>query len=509
MKSLRYFFTIFGVIRLFAHTFFLLVGRSRVLVGRSRVLAGRSRLFFTLSLSFFLTACAGNPTGGANFVLMSESAEIEKGRELHAEMLQQNPIYQDPELQAYVEKIGQKMAAISHRPELDYVFTIIDSPDINAFALPGGFVYVNRGLLTYLNSEAQLAAVLGHEIGHITGRHAVRQQTAARSASAASIALIFATGVDLRETTSLISGALISGYGRDMELEADSLGAEYLFNAGYNPLAMVEVISVLKNHEDFSKRTSNRTAVSYHGLFASHPRNDTRLQEAVGKVGALSDQQITESDPAVFREQMSGLIVGPSPQNAAGGDQRNRYYQTLFNYTMLIPEGWSKEETTTTMNSVSIDGGSSIKVEAQRLQQSKEPRLFIRENLGIGNLQQSESISQFGLTGFTGINPDTGERVAVFYLGPRAFILTSSAGEGFSDEQLMESIRSFRPIARNEMLFANPVHVTYIQADGQITYADLARQTRLTEHQEDMLRLLNGDYPFGEPESGQWVKIAN
>jgi len=462
-----------------------------------------------VGVSLLLSACAGNPTGGANFVLMSENAEIEKGRELHQEMLNQNPIYNDPDLNAYVERIGQKMAAVSHRPELDYVFTVIDSPDINAFALPGGFVYVNRGLLTYLNSEAQLAAVLGHEIGHITARHAVRQQTASRTANAASIALIFATGVDLRETTSLISGALISGYGRDMELEADSLGAEYLSNAGYDPNAMVEVIEVLKNHEDFMKRTSNRTAVAYHGLFASHPRNDTRLQEVVGKAGSLSDGQEVEEDPAVFREQMTGLIIGPSPQNASGGQQRNRYYQNLFNYTLIFPEGWSKEETTTTVTGTSIDEESSIRVEAQLLQNSKEPRLFIRENLGVDNLQQSEPLSQFGLSGFTGINPETGERLAVVYYGQRAFIMTARAGEGYTDEQLMESIRSFRPIQRNERLFANPVQVAYIQADGRIKYADLARQSRLTENQEDMLRLLNGDYPFGEPEAGEWIKIAN
>lgn len=471
--------------------------------------ACRPALLVVVACSVFLYSCASNPTGGANFVLMSENAEIEKGRELHQEMLNQNPIYDDPELQAYVDRIGQKMAAVSHRPELEYVFTIIDSPDINAFALPGGFVYVNRGLLTYLNSEAQLAAVLGHEIGHITGRHAVRQQTASRSANAASIALIFATGVDLRETTSLISGAMISGYGRDMELEADSLGAEYLFNAGYDPNAMVEVIEVLKNHEDFMKRTSNRTAVAYHGLFASHPRNDTRLQEVVGKAGKLSAEQIVETDPAVFREQMTGLIVGPSPQNISGGDQRNRYYQNLFSYTLLFPEGWTKEETTTTVTGRSIDQTSYLRVEARRLQNAKEPRLFIREDLGIPDLRQSEALSQFGLTGFTGINPDTEERVAAFYYGPRAFILTGKAGADYTDEQLMESVRSFRPIARNEALFANPVQITYIQADGQITYADLARQTRLPDNQEAMLRLLNGHYPFGEPKAGDWVKIPN
>jgi predicted Zn-dependent protease len=294
-----------------------------------------------------------------------------------------------------------------------------------------------------------------------------------------------------------------------MELEADSLGAEYLFNAGYDPNAMVEVIEVLKNHEDFMKRTSNRTAVAYHGLFASHPRNDTRLQEVVGKAGTLSSENRTTVDPAVFRSQMTGLIVGPSPQNATGGEQRNRYYQNLFNYTLIFPDGWAKEETTTTVVGTSIDEQSMLKVEAQRLQNAKDPRLFIRENLGIENLEQSEPLSQFGLSGFTGINPDTSERVAVIYYGPRAFIMTAKVSEGYSDQQLLESIRSFRPIQRNETLFANPVQLTYIQADGNIKYADLARQTRLTENQEDMLRLLNGDYPFGEPKAGQWVKIAN
>jgi len=466
-------------------------------------------IWAVLTISILLASCASNPTGGANFVLMSESAELEKGAELHQEMLNQNPIYNDPELQAYVNEIGQKMAAVSHRPDLEYVFTIIDSPDINAFALPGGYIYVNRGLLNFLNSEAQLAAVLGHEIGHVTGRHAVRQQTAARSANAASIALIFATGVDLRETTSLISGALISGYGRDMELEADSLGAEYLFNAGYDPNAMVEVIGVLKNHEDFMKRTSNRTAVSYHGLFASHPRNDTRLQEVVSKAGTLSAQTSDETDPRVFREQMAGLIVGPSPQNASGGDQRNRYYQNLFKYTLIFPEGWQKEETTTTVTGSSIDGESTIRIEARRLQNAKDPRLFISEDLGIDGLKQSEPLSQFGLAGYTGIHPDTDERIAVIYYGPRAFIITGQAGEGVSDEDIMASVRSFRPIARNETLYANPVQITYIQADGNITYSDLARQSRLPEHPEDMLRLLNGDYPFGEPDRGEWIKIAN
>lgn len=459
-----------------------------------------------------LVACAANPTGGADFVLMSEKSELEKGKELHEETIEKEAIYQDADLTAYVTRVGQKLASVSHRPELTYTFTIIDSPDINAFALPGGYVYINRGLMTFLTSEAQLAAVLGHEIGHITARHAVRQQTAGRASNVltatASVASVLTTGTNvLGETAGLFGGALVSGYGREMELEADGLGAEYLRRAGYDPNAMVEVIGVLKSHEDFMKKTANRGA-AYHGLFATHPRNDTRLKEAVGAAGAEASQ-ITQNDPTEFRQQMAGLVVGPTLQNMTGNEARNRYYQTLLNYTMVLPEAWTREETTTTMTALAPENKGSLKVEAMRRQDNRDPRLFIREVLKVPELQQSEELSQFGLPGFTGIRPDTGERIAVLYYGQRAFVLTAATADEALAGPILESIKSFRPIVRNEGVFANPVTVEWIQANGNVTYADLARESRIPQFPEDTLRLMNGDYPSGEPAAGEWIKIAN
>jgi predicted Zn-dependent protease len=459
-----------------------------------------------------LGACAANPTGGANFVLMSERAELEKCKELHEQMLKEQQIYQDSELQAYVNKVGQKLAAISHRPDLEYVFTIIDSPEINAFALPGGYVYINRGLMTFLTSEAQLAAVLGHEIGHITARHTVRQQTAGRAANvagvAASVASVLATGTSvLGETASLFGGALVSGYGREMELEADGLGAEYLAKAGYDPNAMVEVIGVLKNHEDFMKKTSNR-GPAYHGLFATHPRNDTRLKEAVGKSTGLVSQS-APVDHAEFRARTTGLVIGPSLQNLTGNQARSRYYQTQLNWTMVLPQDWTYEDTLTTLNARHPEGKALLKVEALRLQENKEPRLYVRENMGIADLQQSEQLSQFGLPGITGIRPDTGERIAVLYYGQRAFVLTAKSEDPALNSAVLESLRSFRPIARNEGVFANPVQVTWVQSDGRLTYAGLAQQSRIPQFPEETLRLMNGQYPSGEPKAGDWVKISN
>ena len=189
---------------------------------------------------------------------LSEKKEKEIGAEMHAEILKNMPIYHDEALQKYVERIGKELAIKSGRPDLEYHFTIIDSNDINAFATPGGYVYINRGLMAYMTTEAQLAAVLAHEIGHIAARHASRQKTAGTAANVASnilAALVaYQTGSsaaanEVLGATSLASTALVRGYGRDMELEADELGAAYLAQAGYDPEAVAEVIGVLKDHE--------------------------------------------------------------------------------------------------------------------------------------------------------------------------------------------------------------------------------------------------------------------
>ena len=129
-----------------------------------------------------LQACAVNPaTGTPNIVLMTESRELEIGKEEHDKVMASMRVIQDARLNAYINEVGQRVAAGSHRPDLTYTFTVIDSPEINAFALPGGYVYINRGLLLYLKSEDELAAVLAHEVGHITARHAIHYAIGLRS----------------------------------------------------------------------------------------------------------------------------------------------------------------------------------------------------------------------------------------------------------------------------------------------------------------------------------------
>ncbi|MBM88881.1 MAG: peptidase M48 [Gammaproteobacteria bacterium] len=476
-----------------------------------------------LMASILFSSCAVNPaTGGANLVLMTENREKEIGLEEHEKVMSSMPFSEDEELVAYVREIGQKMADVSHRPDLEYKFYVIDSPEINAFALPAGYVYVNRGLLTYMNSEAELAAVLAHEIGHITARHAVQQQARGALARGAAVAGGLVAGIatgsgyaasQISEVASIWAQTGLSGFGREHELEADSLAAEYLVRAGYDPAAVIDVITALKNNEDFNRRVSGGGG-TYHGLFATHPRNDRRLQEAIAQVGQLNQNEVAALNNDIFRQKLDGLIIGQSNASQRT-DQRNRYYQDLLGYTLVFPDDWSIDETTTTVTAVSPNVGK-LHIEARRLQGNIEPRVFIRDNMGVENLQKSEALSQYRLIGHTGtaVNPDTGniERIATLYLGPRALTfrgeIIDSASLNEIDDMLLASIRSFRAIQQGEVVAGNEMKIKYVQASEYFDFSVIAQQSKIANFPEETLRLINGYYPTGNPDAGEWIKLV-
>lgn len=499
-------------------SFFGLVGNTRPQLSLKYL----SQIFLALFIVSNLVSCAVNPaTGGPNLVLMGENREKEIGQEEHEKVIASQPIYQDSDLQEYVEYVGNKIASVSHRPELEYTFTIIDSPDINAMALPGGYVYVNRGLLTFMNSEAQLAAVIAHEIGHITARHAVQQQARGALANAAATVGGFVTAVatgsgyagsQISQVASIWAQTGLSGFGREMELEADSLGAEYLLKAGYDPAAVIDVVTVLKNQEDFNRLVSG-SGGGYHGLFATHPRNDTRLQEAIAAVGDLDEGEITENDNSSFREVIDGLIVGASAASQQQ-DERNRYYQTSLGYTVVFPDDWEISETLTTVTASSAQTGNA-RIEARRIQANIEPRVFIRDTLGITNLQRSEALNQYRLLGHTGTHINANgntERVAVIYFGPRAYVYRGEIADASNvdeiDDQLLESIRTFRAIQRGETLQGAEMKIKYVQASEFFDFEVVAQSSRIANYPEETLRLLNGYYPSGSPEAGEWIKLV-
>lgn len=488
----------------------------------------RSFLLLLTGLALLmLGGCAINPASGLpNLVFMSEDKELNIGRELHGKILESTPVYQDAQLQAYVERVGQTLAKNSDRANLTYTFTIIDSPDINAFALPGGYVYVNRGLLAYLNSEAQLAAVLAHEIAHVTARHAVKQDTARKSSGAVTLLSVLTTGNTMvGDVTNLWGTAAVMGYGRDMELEADGLGAKYLHNSGYNPNAMIEVIGVLKDHERFVRRlareTGQKSPATYHGVFATHPQNDERLKEAVAAAGKLSQTQTGADNPDAFREATEGLLYGinPNPQTAKAA-QNNTYSHSRLGFSIDLPPQWPVENQQRQILAKAPDGHAQLTIEVAVLNQPVAPDVYIREALKISLLQQSQPFSQHGLIGHTGVQPAAHAgafptRIAVLYQGRRVYILRGTvnrapAAESASsdDELFLASIRSFRP-SQTARKPSGPGHrLHYVKANDQTTFKRLSEVVPLGNFAEEQLRVLNGHFPRGEPAPGEWIKIV-
>ncbi|MBL8512313.1 MAG: M48 family metalloprotease, partial [Betaproteobacteria bacterium] len=241
--------------------------------------------YVLLAAFAFLTGCATNPvTGESQIMLISGSQERALGLEADKGVREEYGVYDNPALQAYVNDIGQKLAAQSQRAGLDWKFTVVDSPEINAFALPGGFIYITRGLMAYLDNEAELAGVLGHEIGHVTARHGVEQQSKGLLVGLGGVALELLTGVsgvsDL--TSSLATVGYLLPKSREHELQADQLGAEYLSRTNYNPDSMVKVIEVLKLQEQFANDQSRNKATRAERLpnwLSTHPSNDQRLSQ--------------------------------------------------------------------------------------------------------------------------------------------------------------------------------------------------------------------------------------
>ena len=457
---------------------------------------------------------------------MSEDQELALGRQANAEILQRYQRYDNPALQAYVDKVGQRLARRSHRGNLIYRFTVVDSQEVNAFALPGGYIYVTRGLLAYLGSEAELAAVLGHEIGHVTARHSVRQYTAQQAAglgfTLGAILLPELRGAGVRDIYSVLGSALIRGYGRDMELEADSLGAGYLARSDYEPTAVVDVIGVLKSQESFElarARRENREPKVYHGLFATHPDNDTRLQEVVGKARKLTAAG-TPRDPGPGRERylhaIDGMTYGPSARE--GVLRGNRFYHRDLQIAIQFPVAWRIENLPDRLVATPPQNDARLHVMLEDLNRRMPARAFMVERLGLKDLRAGAPIEAGPLPGYTALawsNSQYGRRLTrftVIYHRDRAYVFAAARKDERERHryrtEFLDTALSLRPLTEAERGLAEVRRLRIRSAPAGQSFSDLAASSPLGQYPEEQLRLLNGRYPSGDPSPGELIKIV-
>ena len=479
------------------------------------------RLLILIASTLLIAACSTNPvTGESDFVLMSESQEISLGRQYSAQVLKEMPKYEDAALGELVQRVGEGLAANSHRPELIYRFTVLDSATVNAFALPGGYIYITRGMLAYLNSEAELAAVLGHEIGHVTARHSVRQQSTATATGLLGAVISATTGIQGMDTlTDLASTAFVRGYGREHELEADRLGAQYLARSGYDPDAMLEVVGVLKNQEAFEVATAKkegRAANVYHGLFSTHPDNDARFQEVVAAARRHKTGNATRVERDSFLRVLDGMTFGASARE--GIVRGNNFYHAPLNFSLSFPKGWRIDNRPDKIVATPRSNDGLIQVSLTDRNKRITPQQFMSQRLKLEGMRSGEAFSANGLQGYTAIadaNTPWGMRrvrYAIVYRGNSVYVFAGAAKQqnilGKYGAATLKTAKSLHPLTSAEKKLAEGKKLVIIRAPAGTRYATLARKSPLTNYSEETLRLLNDQYPRGEPKPSQLLKVV-
>ena len=490
------------------------------------------RMWSWVLASCLLAACGSqvrNPvTGQQERSVMDPQAEIALGRREHAAILKDTPAYANDRVQAYVNALGQRLARLSHRSDLEWHFTVLDSPEINAFALPGGYVYVTRGIMAYLDSEAELAGVMGHEIGHVTARHgaqrATRQQDAGLGVLAASVlgAVLDSRGLSgagraVAEVSQVAAAGYVASYGREQELQADGLGAEYLSRSQYDPQTMVRVIGVLKSQEQFAAdqaRAQGRPVPAPNNWLASHPSNDQRLQ-AITRLAAQYRSQGGDPGRERYLDVLDGLHFG---ERASQGLTRGRHFlHAALDLALTAPPQWAIQNLADRVLLVNPARDAALVVRLVPPQLGLDHDTILRQGFQpqSGRVER-KTVNGQSATQFTGVRlnaqgqPEPLVATIVSGAANRRFALVWSARDGAALQraraQLQQAQDTFRPMSAADHELARPwvLRTTALPAGG---WAPLAGRSPL-EAAEAQLRLINGVYGGGELRPGQRVKVV-
>lgn len=328
-----------------------------------------------------LAACATNPvTGRRELALVSEAQEIQMGQQYGKQVEEQLGLVDDAELQSYVRRLGARLAAQSERPNLPWRFGVIDDPVPNAFALPGGPIYITRGLLNLMDSEAELAVVLGHEIGHITARHSVSQMSKAQLAQ-----LGLGLGSILSPTVASLGNVLGTGmqllflkHGRDDERQSDELGFKYALALNYDVSEADDVFASLQRFGEVEGRSGIPSWLS------THPDPGERVKTAQQRYAALPAPPAPRTvGKSQFLAQIDGLVYGENPRQ--GFFRGTEFLHPDLRFRMSFPRGWKTQNATQSVTAVSPNKDAVTQLTlAQGTPQQAAQRFFSQQGLQVG-----------------------------------------------------------------------------------------------------------------------------
>lgn len=465
---------------------------------------------------------AGSPRADDTLtdLILPESHEKQLAEEEHPQVVAQfGGEYKEPGLQHYLGGLVSDLGKVSNRPDIAYRVTLLNSPVVNAFALPAGYVYVTRGLLAIANSEAEIGGVLGHEIGHITARHVAQRYSRAIMAEG----LIGILGAITRGTSYAgissvaqpLAQVVLQSYSREQENEADQYGVTYMSRAGYDPYAMASFLSALAADVQFEARLAGQPNPDRFDLLATHPRTADRVVKTIEEAKlVLVSHPVVE--PRRYLERIDGILYGDDPEQ---GFVRGRVFaHPKLGFRFEVPEGF------TLLNGAEQviapgPGQSLIRFDQAKLDADVPPERYLREMWLQGRpVQNFENLSVNGFPAATGtarLDGDDGPldlRLVAIKAAPGTIYrflfvtapdLTPRYGEAF--RRTTESFRALNDIERAR-LKPYRIHVETVKPGD--TVESLAARLPYGDHQVEHFRVLNGLKPDQGVEPGRLVKLV-
>ncbi len=460
-----------------------------------------------------LASCAINPvTGKKELSLISEQGEVELGRQTNTEITALYGLYDPRGVGAYIAGVGKRIAPFSHRPNLAYSFQVLDTPVVNAFAAPGGFIYVTRGALALINTESELAVVLGHELGHVAARHTVR-----RMSEMMVIQVGLVVGSVLSDTFAEIAGVAGIGiqllylkFSRDDERQADALGVEYARRAGYSPARMINFFATLQRLGDMSGGSS------LPGFLSTHPLNSERIKNVSALLTAADASLAVRREPYV--QTIDNIVYGEDPRQ--GYTEGNVFYAPSLRFALSYPQGWKIENTPNQVTLASADGQAAFILEAEKTAEGlqtyaerKSAEIKERELLGDASLTVNGLAAYERLYKVPRQDKDA-LRVRLSFIRKGEHVYTlgalSAAGsfDGY-DGQFRSILRSFRDVHDAAHLNRAPRRLKMLKAPGDRSLQSVFEAAGMAKETWPKAALLNEMQVGDKPLAGQWIKTIH
>lgn len=459
--------------------------------------------------------CATNPvTGKKQVVLMSEEQEIAMGREADPQIIAQFGLYEDQSMQNYINAMGQQMVKISHRPGIKYEFKILDSEVINAFAVPGGYVYFTRGIMSHFNNEAQMAGVLGHELGHIAARHSVEQQRNQILGQLGLIAgiIIAPELVQFADAASTGLSLLFLKFSRDAERESDELGVEYSSKIGYDAKEMADFFNTLERQGQSSGSSELPEFLSTHPNPGDRNTKVKQLAKDWQRKLNLTNPQVNRNE---YLRKIEGMIYGEDPKG--GYKEGNMFYHPVLRFQFPIPANWNYQNTPQSVQMASKDGKALMMLMLGRGNSLQEAANSMIQQFSL-QVVESGNTTVNGLPALVVVADQRSQQsqavlrtisYLIQYNNTIYHMIGVSSLNDFNayNAYFSNSMQNFRQLTDPAKLNKKPDRVRLKTARANQTLASLFRENNIPESRHNEMAILNGMQLNQTLSSGTLVKV--